>query len=372
MATSREPRQTQIVTLAEYFDARAGFRMLRPGSTYRRRPAVLVNPDAAMPRMRMRYRGNPDGQVPREGLAAFDDATIYGGGTIGVADGRVIAESVLFKEGQGPAVLGAKHATKPVSTTFGQAVFAGRYQQSRNYGHFLVEVLPRLMLDVDACPADAPILLHETAEEIAPPMFRAAGLDPARIVWIGRDPVRVETLYWPTPNTLHPLHNSPHIFPCLRTLAESEGGGPPYRRLFVGRRDALTRQLLNDDEIFELLEPWGFERVRPGQMPFEEQVRTFAEADVVVAVCGAALTNMVFMPPGGVVVMLLPSTMPGLFFWDIAHHRDIALSVMWGRIEDPSVRNKNADFRIDARMLADVVAQAAAIRQPRRIGFDHG
>jgi hypothetical protein len=92
----------------------------------------------------------------------------------------------------------------------------------------------------------------------------------------------------------------------------------------------------------------------------------------VVAVCGAALTNMVFMPPGGVVVMLLPSTMPGLFFWDIAHHRDIALSVMWGRIEDPSVRNKNADFRIDARMLADVVAQAAAIRQPRRIGFDHG
>jgi capsular polysaccharide biosynthesis protein len=58
-------------------------------------------------------------------------------------------------------------------------------------------------------------------------------------------------------------------------------------------------------------------------MSFEEQISLFAEASRVVAICGAGLTNMVFMPPGGTVVMVSPSSVPGVFFWDIAHHRDI-------------------------------------------------
>jgi capsular polysaccharide biosynthesis protein len=229
--------------------------------------------------------------------------------------------------------------------------------QTGNYAHFLVEVLPRFLLDRGQLPGDAPILLHESARPAAADVLRVAGLDSARVEWIGRDPVGVGTLYWPTPNTLHPLHHSPRIFPRLRSLAEDQGCRPAHRRLYVSRADAPRRRLLNEDKVLEVLAPSGFECVVPGQMPFEEQVRTFAEADVVVGICGAGLANMVFMPPGGTVVMLSPSSVPGVFFWDIAHHLDIEFVALWGPNADPTDRGQHPDFRVDPGLLEDAVAR---------------
>jgi capsular polysaccharide biosynthesis protein len=346
-----------VVSLAEYFRGRDGFRVRRPGSKYRRRGAWLVNPEAAVLPIRL-YWGNPAGHIPPEGVAIFDGATIIDGCTIGVAEGAVIAESTYISGSRSREVV--SDGRRPMSATFGDAVFAGRAIPSRNYGHFLVDVLPRLLLDIEACPSDAPILLHKSAKEFGQAMFTVAGLDPERIVWIGRDPVSVERLFWPIPNTLNPLNHSPYIFPCLRGLVSAERVDERTRRLFIARQDASTRRLVNDEEVFSRLEPLGFEAVSPGGMPFDAQVRTFAEASVVVAVCGAALTNMVFMPPGGIVIMLLPSTMSGLFFWDIAHHRDIALSLIWGTNEGPAT-DRHADFRVDVEQLADSLALAIAL-----------
>lgn len=331
--------------------------MTRMASQYTRRPAILVNPEVAAPRFREVYQ-LMRGRTPSEGVATLTDATVFGGGTIGVHDGRFVAESVYLSVGQSRAVLGATHARSPIGQTFDRAVFAGRYVQTENYAHFLVEVLPRLLLNRDALPDDAPILLHESARPRATTILATAGLDPARITWIGREPVRVEALYWPTPNTLHPLHHSPHIFPCLRTIAEQQGCFQPRRRLFVSRADADRRRLLNEHAVFETLAPWGFERVLPGEMPFANQVRMFAEARVVVAICGAGLANMVFMPPGGTVVMMSPSSVPGYFFWDVAHHRDIELIAVWGRNDDAPSPRQHADFWMDVRVLKGAVAQA--------------
>jgi Glycosyltransferase 61 len=345
------------VSLAEYFDGREGLNTTRPASEYKRRPAVLVNPEAADPRFREVYQFSR-GRTPSEGVATLANATIFGGGTIRVDDGRFLTESVYLSLGQSPAVLGASYADTPVSQTFDEAVFVGRYVQTENYGHFLVEVLPRLLLDHDTFPSDAPILLHDSARPRAASVLRVAGLDPARIVWIGREPVRAETLYWPVPNTLHPLHHSPHIFPRLRTLAEAHSRDSPHRRLFVSRADTNKRRLLNEHDVVRALAPWGFERVLPAQMPFEEQVRLFAEASVVVAICGAGLTNMVFMPPGGTAVMMSPSSVPGYFFWDIAHHCDIGLIAMWGRNDDQSDSGQHADFWMDIGTLEASIPQA--------------
>jgi capsular polysaccharide biosynthesis protein len=140
------------------------------------------------------------------------DPTIFGGGTIRVDDGRFLAESVSISRGQARDVLGASHAHARTRRRFRRAAFVGRYVQTGNYAHFLLEVLPRLLLDGDHSPTDLPILLHESARPWAAEVLRVAGLDQTRVKWIGREPVRVETLYWPTPNTLHPLHHSPRIF----------------------------------------------------------------------------------------------------------------------------------------------------------------
>jgi hypothetical protein len=92
-------------------------------------------------------------------------------------------------------------------------------------------------------------------------------------------------------------------------------------------------------------------------MRFEEQVRTFAEAHVVVAICGAGLANVVFMPPGGTVVMLSPSSLPGAFFWDIAHHLDVEFVALWGRNDGPSGHGQHSDFWMDTSIIGGTVAQ---------------
>ncbi|KAK3163724.1 hypothetical protein QOZ80_1AG0007480 [Eleusine coracana subsp. coracana] len=77
-------------------------------------------------------------------------------------------------------------------------------------------------------------------------------------------------------------------------------------RLLVIAR-AKTRRFVNTEEIVRGAEKVGFEVV---VSEGEHEVAPFAEiangADAIMGVHGAGLTNMVFMPPGGVVIQVVP------------------------------------------------------------------
>jgi capsular polysaccharide biosynthesis protein len=69
---------------------------------------------------------------------------------------------------------------------------------------------------------------------------------------------------------------------------------PPFRKLYVTRRNAKVRRLVNEVEVADYLTDRGFEVVALEERPFREQVQLFAEAEVVVAQHGAGLTNLLF------------------------------------------------------------------------------
>ncbi len=79
--------------------------------------------------------------------------------------------------------------------------------------------------------------------------------------------------------------------------------GSPKRRLFLSRRsvtreaEGTYRALLNEDELVEAFSARGYEIVEPEQLPFLDQIRLFAEAELVVGLGGAALFNTIFSPP---------------------------------------------------------------------------
>jgi capsular polysaccharide biosynthesis protein len=62
----------------------------------------------------------------------------------------------------------------------------------------------------------------------------------------------------------------------------------------------------------------GFVAVDPGELSPEEQVRTFAEAECVVGVHGAGLTNLAFAPAGAGVVELFAPDYVNECFWALA------------------------------------------------------
>lgn len=82
------------------------------------------------------------------------------------------------------------------------------------------------------------------------------------------------------------------------------------RRLFLSRRSITKessgtyRALLNEDELVEAFSKRGYEIVEPELLSFPDQIRLFAEAELVVGLGGAALFNVIFSPAGTRVVTI--------------------------------------------------------------------
>ena len=91
------------------------------------------------------------------------------------------------------------------------------------------------------------------------------------------------------------------------------------RRIYVTRGASTNnRSVRNESAVLDTLGERGFENVDPGSMSVVDQIRTFAEAAVIVAPHGAALVNLVFASPGARVIELFPtgSLLPD--FWRLA------------------------------------------------------
>jgi capsular polysaccharide biosynthesis protein len=122
-------------------------------------------------------------------------------------------------------------------------------------------------------------------------------------------------LVWPQP----PDHTGlPSNWSCrwLRDRLVAAVGGPSTRdrRLYVSRSGAPKRHVVNEQDVIELLAPLGFEVVRAEELSFAEQVRTFAEADVLVAPHGAATTSIVFSEHMSVLEFFEPSYVIPTFY----------------------------------------------------------
>ena len=73
-------------------------------------------------------------------------------------------------------------------------------------------------------------------------------------------------------------------------------------RVLYPRTDANYRRLLDPTKITCHFD----EVVHSMSLPFFEQVRIFARSSLFVTVCGAATTNIIFMPPSAVVIAVQP------------------------------------------------------------------
>lgn len=124
------------------------------------------------------------------------------------------------------------------------------------------------------------------------------------------------------------------------------------RHLFVSRKDARIRNILNEDALYERLAPFGYERIRPGDLSHEEQVRTFSEAGSIIGPHGAGLSNLIFMPLNGRVLEIFGGDyVQGEYLW---------LSFLRGLDYDFVVINEDhahQDFRMSDFELDAVVAK---------------
>ena len=108
----------------------------------------------------------------------------------------------------------------------------------------------------------------------------------------------------------------------LRVLLQSEclsdttKDMPPWRLLYITRRDARVRRVQGEQKLTSMITQLGFEVVCPGDLHFKDQVRLFSEARFVVSVHGAGLSNIIFMPEGGKVLEIFGNRyVQSAYFW---------------------------------------------------------
>lgn len=78
------------------------------------------------------------------------------------------------------------------------------------------------------------------------------------------------------------------------------------KRLYVKRGQVDHREVINDHEVIEYLESIGFEALTMDGRATKEEAEIFYSADVIISVCGSALTNLLFIREGITVIEIFP------------------------------------------------------------------
>ncbi|WP_168203200.1 glycosyltransferase family 61 protein [Marinobacter fonticola] len=143
----------------------------------------------------------------------------------------------------------------------------------------------------------------------------------------------------------------------LRLVPEAYGvheAPEPQRKVFISRLNAARRRLVNEEDIWALLEPQGFERVLMEEMTFEDQVRLMRETAVLVAPHGAGLTNMLFCPKGTHIVEIADLSFPNPNFYALAsalgHRYSLARAESLG-----DVHPLEKDLKVDPARVSEIL-----------------
>ncbi len=88
-----------------------------------------------------------------------------------------------------------------------------------------------------------------------------------------------------------------------RRLAANRGG-LGARKLYLTRAGTARRRLLNEEDVAAAFAKHGYECIAPERLTVNEQITLFAGATHIAGAAGAAMTNMLFAPPGARLTML--------------------------------------------------------------------
>ncbi|SFF18421.1 glycosyltransferase family 61 protein [Methylobacterium sp. 13MFTsu3.1M2] len=271
-----------------------------------------------------------DLEAPSQYLAFVDGCHAFPRSNLVVKDGHLIYDlaahprrrDVLLQDGVNPdqivmAAFGERRALVEIpedslSIEAGLSMFG---LQSRNYGHWFCEFVPRMLAYNDPrCPDGIPLCIddhmpatHEEVVRLLDTRDRPIIKLPPRPVAFGRLGLAPVPAFFPFEmRPGQPVYDT--IWPAdilvdLRTRildsARARGAlsGRTGRRLFISRKAFAQRQLVNEVEIAEALRPHGFEVITPETMTFLEQVDAFHAADIIVGSSSSALTNGLFCRP---------------------------------------------------------------------------
>lgn len=170
-----------------------------------------------------------------------------------------------------------------------------------NFFHWMSEILPRLTtlrragLEADWYVVDAHARFQrEALSMLGVPLARV--IQPHATLHLEADTLLVPAL--------QPFQDLPSAAAALADGIDA-GNTPGSRRVFIDRR--RTRRVANVAAFDGALERFGFRRCFLEDLSLREQIELFRDADVILGLHGAGLTNIMHCRPGTLVVEVMPA-----------------------------------------------------------------
>lgn len=173
---------------------------------------------------------------------------------------------------------------------------------SSNYFHWIADCLPRIWEGLDR-DTYCPVILPESYKSLNYVVQSLALLNLPVVFFKSSENLQVDTLILTAKTAPFP-HFHPEMTLKTRQKLARIIPKEPWRKVYISRSKAPKRKAHNETEVELLLRKRGFEIHHTENLNFEQQIQLLSETKLLVSLHGAALTNMVFLPPNSKVLEL--------------------------------------------------------------------
>ena len=228
----------------------------------------------------------------------------------------------------------------------GNIAFLSSFFGTPNYCHWMFDVLPRIELmrlaGIDLRTIDQ-FVFHMIEAPFHWETLNLLGIPKEKIIDTRDHPhIAAENLVVPS-IFHHPANGgSRWIIDFLRKLILEKANVkiPKFRRIYISRSGASKRLIINDKEVENILNNYGFQSVTMDSMSVVEQAAMLSEAEVVVGVHGAGLTNIVFCSPGTKVVEIFSPLYCTNSYFVMSNQCNLDYFCLAGEDYDESLKNQ--------------------------------
>jgi capsular polysaccharide biosynthesis protein len=227
----------------------------------------------------------------------------------------------------------------------------------RTFGHWLVQILPRLRLAQRlGLPTERYLLPAPLPGELRP-LMAAYGVTEERIAWMrsGEEVARLDdgvicaSLQFG--RGFSPLASE--VLADLRRHLVPHPPARPWRRLYLSRRAwrLQNRRLRNRQAVGERLAAAGFQELVPETLSIRAQAALLAEASHVVAEDGSACHLMLYAAPAARLLVLQPANRCNDIHNGLAQALGQQVGYVVGATEQVAPRGAPVDYGLDLRDL---------------------
>ncbi len=232
-----------------------------------------------------------------------------------------------------------------------------------NYYHWLTWVVPRICMiekagykinDFDK------IVINHTGSKFQLEFFQVLGIPNHKIIAASADGTLLRARTLVTASLPSHLHTPQIVTDSLREKLLN----PEYiddtmpKRLYISRNKSTSRFVLNEAEVMSYLLKYGFTIIYLEDFNVLEQVKIFANADVVISQHGAGLVNLTYCKQNTKVIEIYNEEMKDILdtgYFRIAHNVKLDHYFMFG---EPVGTGTASNMTIDMEKLAKTIEMA--------------